>query len=401
MIFILLTLIAFSGMSYLIYKKNHEMHPHQHSHEGHSHDEYAHVDEHEENDHEGKIYWTEKKIVGSNLHIQSAEPGYIQNLIRSPGRILIHPNHIAYVIPKVGGSVKIIRKEQGDHVKEGEVLAVLESKEMAEAKSTFLTAIKKLKLKQKILQREEGLRKISPEQDYLQAESAVEEASIEFELSKQKLKALEMGDREIDEIPKSTETNLRLYEMHAPFEGEVIQRDLTIGELVDNQHKAYTIADFSRVRVEFNINPSNLSYVKQGQTIEISSLDGAKAETTIFYVEPTIKEETRNAIGVANVDNRSGQWAPGKFVTAIIQKEPEYAQIVVPKDAIQRIKGQEVVFIFDQKAFTPRVIKTGRMDEKNAEVISGLRKGERYAANNAFLLKADLEKEEAEHSHIH
>ncbi|MCE2982913.1 MAG: efflux RND transporter periplasmic adaptor subunit, partial [Parachlamydia sp.] len=281
---------------------------------------------------------------------------------------------------------------------EGEVLAILESKEMAEAQSNYLAALKKLRLKQNILQREEGLRQISPEQDYLQAQFAVEESKIDIELSKQKLHALGLDDREIAQI---SESNGRFYEMRAPFEGEVIQRDLTFGELIDDQHKAYTIADFSRVRAEFSVNPSNFPYIKQGQAIEISAADGTKVKTTIFHVEPMISEQTRNAIVLANIDNRSGQWIPGKFVTAIIERERESVPIIVPKDAIQKIKGQDSIFIFDQDTFTPRVVKTGRADEKNIEITSGLQKGERYVANHAFLLKADLEKAEAEHSHTH
>ena len=405
-LFALVALTALSGVSYIIYKKIHESRPHEHlpDEKGHSHDKQDHGqheahEEHEEPD--GKVHWTKEKIEAADIHIQAAEPGSIQNVIRAPGRILIHPNHIAYVIPKVNGTVKIIRKEPGDHVEEGEVLAVIESKEMAEAKSSYLAALKKLNLKQNLLKREEGLKQISPEQDYLQAQSAVEEALIDLELNKQRLNALGLDNREIARIPQSTGENLRFYEMRAPIKGQVIQRDLTLGELIDNQHKAYTIADFSRVKAEFSVNQSNFPYLKQGQAIEISSPDGAKTQTTIFHVEPTINEETRNVIAVANIDNRSGQWPPGQFVTALIQKEAEFVPIIIPKDAIQKIQGQEHIFIFDQGTFTPRVIKTGRMDEKNVEVTSGLQKGEQYAANNAFLLKADLEKAEADHGHTH
>ncbi len=406
--FALVAIVALSGVSYIIYKKGHEHFSHDHPHEekGHSHKHGQHAEgEHgEEEDHEeqdGKILWTKEKIKAADVHIQSAAPGSIQNIIRAPGRILIHPNHLAYIIPKIGGSVKRITKETSDPVKAGEVLAVIESKEMAEAQSNYLAALKKLRLRQNLFHREEGLRQISPEQDYLQAQSAVEEAAIDIELSKQKLYALGLEDREIDHISQSNGQANRFYEMRAPFEGIVIQRDLTMGELIDDKHKAFTIANFSRVRAEFSVNPGNFPFIKPGQAIEISAADGTKIKTTIFHVEPMINEQTRNAIVLANIENHSRQWTPGKFVTAIIQKEAETVPIVVPIDAIQKVKGQDVIFAFEQGAFTPKLIKTGRRDGNNVEVLSGLQKGEQYASKNAFLLKADLEKAEAEHSHTH
>ncbi|MCE2982576.1 MAG: hypothetical protein LW832_03310, partial [Parachlamydia sp.] len=96
-LFALVAMIALSGVSYIIYKKSYESHPH--DEKDHSHEQHE--------DHDGKLRWTKEKIETADIDIQSAKSGSIQNVIRAPGRILIHPNHLAYIIPKVGGAVKI------------------------------------------------------------------------------------------------------------------------------------------------------------------------------------------------------------------------------------------------------------------------------------------------------
>jgi len=409
-VFVLCILVSsLIGGTYFLWVSNGESHNHSHEHseaeEAHSSEEKKNRDEQKEQqpmqgEHsEEKVLWTKEKTQTANIQVRAAEPGIIRNFIRASGKILIHPDHIAYIIPKVGGVVKEIRKNQGDSVEIEEVLAVIESKEMAEAKSNYLATLKKLKLRQTFLQREEGLKEISPEQDYLNARAAVEEGSIDEELAKQRLYSIGLSEEEVDRIPQEHPTKLRFYEMRAPFKGRVIQRNITLGELVGNNIKAYTIANFDRAWVEIDVHPNDLQYLKEDQLIEITTQDGMKMTTKIAHFNPTISEETRTATAVAVIDNNSGRWTPGKFISASIQREATPVSILVSKEAIQQIRGEDHIFIVDGESFIPRVVKIGRTDEKNVEILSGLEQDEIYADNNTFLLKAEYEKGEAEHTH--
>ena len=73
--------------------------------------------------------------------------------------------------------------------------------------------------------------------------------------------------------------------------------------------------------------------------------------------------------------------------------------MVVPRKALQTVKGAPTLFVRDRDGFEARRVKTGREDDDDVEISSGLEPGETYAVANTFTLKAELEKGEAEHEH--
>jgi cobalt-zinc-cadmium efflux system membrane fusion protein len=73
------------------------------------------------------------------------------------------------------------------------------------------------------------------------------------------------------------------------------------------------------------------------------------------------------------------------------------AAIIVPKTALQSLKGDTVVFVRTADGFEARKVSIGRQDARQAEVTSGLAAGEQIASANTFILKADLGKAEVEH----
>lgn len=367
--FIILTILAW------------QLHGHEHKHE-----------------HSEEVPWSQEKTKAANIQIVEASAGFIQNFIEVPGKIIVHPDCIAYVIPKVSGVVKEIRKNLGECVKKDEVLAVLESREIAEAKSNYLAVLKKLDLRHTLLQRETNLKGISPEQDYLHAKLAAEEALITVDLSKQSLYALGLSEASVEKIEQEKKTDLRFYEVTAPIEGKVLQRNLTLGELISNTNKVYTIVDCKKVWIELNVSQNNLHYLKVGLPIEILA-GNKKAASEIVQFTPFISEETRTATAIAAIENNVEKWTPGEFVTVKVQTNLISSPVVVLKTALQNIKGETCVFVENADNFAVRPVIIGKKDEKSVEILSGLQIGDRYAACNTFILKAEYEKEEAEHSH--
>ena len=75
----------------------------------------------------------------------------------------------------------------------------------------------------------------------------------------------------------------------------------------------------------------------------------------------------------------------------------DHAEVVVPKAALQTIKGERVVFVRNDHGFEARKVTIGREDDRTVEIVSGLSEGETIAVSNTFVLKAELGKAEAEH----
>ena len=122
------------------------------------------------------------------------------------------------------------------------------------------------------------------------------------------------------------------------------------------------------------------------------------AEGTITYITPGVDDETRTATARVTLDNAARQWRPGMFVVAYALT-PHPAEVVVPATAIQSLEGKSVVFVAEKEEVAPREVTLGHRGETVVEVLTGLKVGERVAATNTFLLKAELGKSEAEHSH--
>lgn len=114
--------------------------------------------------------------------VATAGPGYLQTSTELPGQVHVNDDHLAHVTPRVAGVVREVVVTLGDRVKKGQVLAVLESRELADAVSEWLAAHQRRALAERVASREERLfeQRVSAEQDYLDATTARAEAEIEL-----------------------------------------------------------------------------------------------------------------------------------------------------------------------------------------------------------------------------
>ena len=363
---------------------------------GHGHeDEHGHGGGKEEGEHaEGVIPLSAEQIAAAGIKVAAVGPGQLAREVSVPGKVVAAADRMAQIVPKVGGAVTEARKNLGDTVEKGEILALIESREMAESVADYLAAKRAEELALTTFNREKSLwdKKITAEQDYLTAKNAHQEAKIKLDLAKQKLQALG-HDGEV-----SNNGNSRFHELRSPLPGRVIARELTLGEYVDTTHSAFTVADLSVVWVESAIAPGDLPFVKEGLMANVLG-SGGKAEGKLIFVSPAIDPETRSAKAIIELDNADGKWRPGEFANAAIATSAQDTDLILPKDAIQTIEGKAVVFVRNDKGFEKRDVTTGREDSRHVEILSGVSFGEPVAVSSTFTLKAELGKSEAEHEH--
>ncbi len=376
-----------------------EQHGHGHEEGGEEkHEEAGHEEggEHGEEGHgeEGIVKLDEAQLTAAGIKISEVSPGELAREVNVPGKIVAAADRMAQIVPKVEGVVTEALKNLGDTVEKGEVLALIESREMAEAVADFLAAKRAEELASTTFNREKSLwdKKITAEQDYLNAKNAHQETNIRLDLAKQKLQALG------HEGNVSGNANARFHKLKSPLAGRIIARELTLGEYVDTTHTAFTVADLSVVWVETAIAPGDLPFVKEGQMANIVG-SGGKAEGKLIFISPAIDPETRSAKAIIQLDNADGTWRPGEFANAAIATAAQDANILLPKEAIQSVEGQNVAFVLGDKGFEKRTVSLGREDSRHVEIISGLTAGESVAVSGTFTLKAEFGKAEAEHSH--
>jgi len=271
---------------------------------------------HDEHTSERLVRLSPEDLREFDIGVETAVSGKLTMTAKLPGEITYNADHLAHIAPRFPGMVKEVRKQLGDHVQKGEVLALIESSES-----------------------------LSP------------------------------------------------YEVISLIEGTVVEKHATVGEVVKDDAEIYQVADLNTVWLNLTVYQKDLSAIRVGQPVTVSVGTGmSDVKGTISYISPTVDEHTRTARARAVLSNRDGALRPGLFVTADVVVSTHNVPVLVPRTALQTIDDQVSVFVKTSEGFQPKSVITGRSNDTNAEIISGLAAGQQYVAKGAFTLKAQLSK---------
>lgn len=185
--------------------------------------------------------------------------------------------------------------------------------------------------------------------------------------------------------------SLQPYEVKSEIDGTIIKKDIALGEFVDTSKTIFIVADLGVVWVDFSVYRRESQTLKVGQKILIQPSEGTdKIETTISYISPFGTENTQTTLARAVVPNPNGQLRPGLFVAGEVVLDEVRAPVAVKASALQTLDDQPVVFVEVAKGFEARAVTLGERDDEHVEIKSGVRAGEKYAAENSFVLKSEL-----------
>jgi cobalt-zinc-cadmium efflux system membrane fusion protein len=343
---------------------------------------------------EGKVELADAQIKAASITVDTTSAANIKTALLLPGEIKLNEDRTSHVVPRLAGVVESVSASLGQVVKKGQVLAAIASPTASEQRSELQTAHKRLALAKTTYEREKKLweQKVSAEQDYLQARQALSEAEVAVANANQKLSALGLST--------SSASGLNRIELRAPFDGIVIEKHLSLGEAVKEDAAVFTISDLSTVWAEINLPAKDLPSVRVGEkvTIKATAFD-ASATGTVAFVGALIGEQTRTAKARVVLDNPKGAWRPGLFVNVEVISEETAAPVTISADAVQNLGDKPVVFLKVNGGFIAQPVKLGRSDGKRIEVLGGLKAGMPYASTGSFVVKSELGKGSAEHTH--
>ncbi|PCJ20031.1 MAG: hypothetical protein COB02_05375 [Candidatus Cloacimonadota bacterium] len=458
---------------------NHEKKERHDSHEGHDH-----ASKKEDHEDEKKAKFSKKDIEELQIKVDIIKSGYLLKTLEYSGELQLNENHLVHINPRFSGFVRTVEKKLGDYVNKGEVLALIDSLEIGEARlnfiemkrsfelanqdllriqklrQTFYSSLKRidsgksdlsekgdslnqaigdfyksfsrLSLARKTWKRENKLfqEKVNSEESFLAAQSKLEEAQADFSFQKdqqkyeierellQKQRFLQLinikyqsarnklilfglNDLEIAQLRKgeNLSKDLTLTSLRAPFNGYIIEKHLVVGERITPDISVYTIADLSDYWALFQVYSSDTRKVKLGQKVEIE-IAGKTYNANIDYIGKTINEETRS-FDVRAVISKDRDLKAGLFLQAKVITDTIFVKIMVPKTSVFEMDGQSVVFVKHEDFFEAKVVRTGKKDYKNIEVLSGLKENENYAKEGGFHIKAELMKGSLGDGHNH
>ncbi|TWI48259.1 cobalt-zinc-cadmium efflux system membrane fusion protein [Pseudomonas duriflava] len=362
--------------------------------ESHSDKEHDEAEEHGHEEHkEGELELSAEQIKTAGITLAQAKSGVVNSLLELPGEITFDEDRTAHIVPRVAGVVEAITVGLGQHVKKGQLLATISSQQISEQRSELAAAKQRAALARTLFERERTLwqDKISAEQDYLEARQALQEAEISLKNAQQKMVALSGS---------SKPTGGNRYELRAPFDGMIIEKHIALGEVVNENSNVFIISDLAKVWATFNVSAKDLAKVTVGKAVEVSAPElETQVSGVVAYVGSLLGEQTRAAMARVTLPNPEGAWRPGLFVTIKIATSSQRAAVTVPAQAIQTIENKPTVFIRTAEGFQAQSVKVGARDGQVVEVVQGLTEGTQIAAEGSFILKSELGKGSAEHSH--
>lgn len=351
---------------------------------------------------EGRVTLTDDAVRTSAIVLEKAGPSTMRQVLELPGEIALNGDKVAHVVPRVPGVLREILKNQGDEVKKGEVIAVLDSRELAEAKRAFLETALQLTFAKRNHEREEGLWKkgIASEASYLQTEREFQEAGLKHQSARQQLQALGISGGALQSLLQKEQRSLTRYELRAPFDGVLIEKAVAVGQAVEADDDLFTLADLATVWVSVTVYAKDLNAVKVGQDVTVRAAElGLQAQGKIAYLGSLVGAETRSAKARVVLPDPERKWRAGMFVTVSVVQEEVQVPVAVKRAGLQKFRDWDVVFVRYGEEFEARPLELGREDGDWVEVVSGLSPGEVYATENSFVLKADVGKAGASHDH--
>ncbi len=197
--------------------------------------------------------------------------------------------------------------------------------------------------------------------------------------------------------------SLKKYSIRAPIAGTIIQRHANAGEITQQQ-VLFSISNFDELWVDFHVHPTQHTNTLQGKNVFIKAGSlGASGNVYRSKVQHVLPAPDGQPYVIARVKlpqiTSSNQFYPGVMVEGKIVSNEFGVELAVDKSAIVTMEGKEGVFVLKGKSYTFQPLVLGRKGDLYVEVLSGLEEKTIYVNKNAFIIKADIQKSEAEHVH--
>ncbi len=344
-----------------------------------------------------------EEIAEYDIRVAAARAGQLEIKTILPGEIAINTNKMAHIVPRVPGIVREVKSDLGDLVRKGEIMAVIDSRDLADARAAYLASMERLELAQAMFDRKEKLwkRDVSPEKEYLNAQKDLAQAKIDMRAAKQKLIAMGFTSSYLDTLPEEPEELFTRYEVVAPIDGTVIEKNIALGEVYKDDAEVFTIADLRTVWIILQIYKKDLHLIRKGQHVSLLGLSHLpEIHGEIDYVGPLVGTQTQTAVARVVLPNPGGELRPGLLVNASVTVKTLKADVVIRNEHVQYLNDHPCVFVQVPDGFEVRAVTLGETDGEFVAIANGLKAGEIYVTKNSFLLKAEMD-QSALSFHVH
>ena len=337
------------------------------------------------------------------------------------------PSRMAQLSSRVSGTLWRLEKRTGDVVHAGDVLAVIDSPAIGQAKSSFLTAIADVELKKKAHDRLQAFGKGEVARKQVEeAETELRKSRVELFNSQQALISLgfkvkldewqSLNEIELEQrikflgVPDAMVSGLdpdattaTLLPLCAPFDGVVIGHSLAKGEVVSPDQTHFQVADVSQMWIVLDVREQHAEELELGQQVTFTA-GSATVSSTLSWISTEVDPKTRTVevrcvAENPSLQNEAGQPTGQRLLRANqfgigrvrVHERPD--ALVVPTKSVQRTGTSHVVFVqIGDRTFEAREVKVGVVTDEFTEILEGLDVDIAVVTEGSHVLKAEMQR---------
>jgi membrane fusion protein (multidrug efflux system) len=283
---------------------------------------------------------------------------------------IVEPERTVEIFSRLSAYVKQIVKEEGAFVRENDVLALLDDKEI---RISYQQA--KIQLEQAKLSLEEAEANLNRSQELIKKDLISEQ---EFQTTEAAYKQRQLDYENRQESFKDLELQLNWTRIRSLSEGYITERLIEVGDRVNANQQVYTIEDFSPLLVRVFVPTSDSIKLKTDMLTEVTTeiIKGTIFHGRVKLINPRVDVQSGTVKVTVEVFDETLMLKPGMFVEAKIVIGKKEDVLVIPRKSILFKQNKTYVFVMDRNKVSQREIVLGLTEEDHVEILSGLEQGE-------------------------
>ena len=352
----------------------------------------------------------------AGIEFVAAVKAGLPEILDVAGRVGVNENQTARVGTLVDGRVMKVKANVGDRVRQGQVLAEIQSYEVDDTRAQYVKAQaeleranSQLEFSQKIRDRAARLYELKAgsleemqrsEADLHRAQTEIVVIRAEMGRLEEKLEKLGLSiEGAIDEYsePGGAESEhfdeLELVPVVSPLTGTVLTRMVTPGTVVSTSDDAFVVSDLSLLWVQAEVPESYLSALQEGQSVQVrvEAYSDTSFPARLAQVGDVLNPATRTVRVRCEAANPQGRLRPEMYATIRFDLGTGQETVLLPRTSVQNVENRDLVFVrTGTSSFEVRPVQTGRMTESQVSILRGVQPGEEVVTEGSFLLKSEL-----------
>ena len=348
----------------------------------------------------GLLRLTTEEIARMQLELSSVAQGEILSHREFPATVQANQNELADVTALIRGRVVKVHVDVGQDVKKGTLLALLHSVDLGVAEGEHLKAEARLEEAERSHGRAKELyeNKAVSLAELQRREAAMKAARAEARETRNRLELLGVPRAEIERLDREHTIKADM-PLRAPFDGRVITRDITRGEVVETDQKLFTVANLNDMWVIGNVPEKDVQFIRKDQQVKVvlAAYPHALFTGIITYIGDVLDPATRTMSLRVTVPNPDRLLKPEMFAIVSVMSPSSPDALSVPLAAVQDGPTGKIVFVQQEAGeFAARTVKLGNEDGDVVRVLEGVKAGEQVVTKGSFVLKSEMERHKIE-----